>query len=176
MLISKILNLREKKINEEIKKSLKKCGEKIVFRGRSYFYHKKYIELGNNILINAGCTFNGQGGIKVGDGTVFAHDVEVFSSEHNYDSEDLEYIPFDERFKFEEVTIGEYVWIGSHVIILPGVTIGDGAIIGAGSVVTKDVPPLGIACGNPAKVIKYRDSERFNSLKEADKSFVKHKR
>ena len=34
--------------------------------------------------------------------------------------------------------------------------IGDGVIIGAKAVVTKDVPPYAVACGNPAKIIKMR--------------------
>ncbi len=35
-------------------------------------------------------------------------------------------------------------------------TIGQGAVIGAGSVVTKDVPPYAIACGNRAEILRYR--------------------
>jgi maltose O-acetyltransferase len=46
------------------------------------------------------------------------------------------------------------VWIGGGAIILPGVTIGDGVVIGAGSVVTREVPPLSLAVGNPARVIR----------------------
>lgn len=42
------------------------------------------------------------------------------------------------------------------MIILPGVHIGKHAIIGAGAVVTKDVPPHGIAVGIPARIIKSR--------------------
>ena len=33
---------------------------------------------------------------------------------------------------------------------------------GAASVVTKDVPDYAVAVGNPARVIKYRDKERFS--------------
>ena len=34
------------------------------------------------------------------------------------------------------------------------VTIGHGAVIGAGSVVTKDVPPMVLAAGNPCRVVR----------------------
>jgi chloramphenicol O-acetyltransferase type B len=54
------------------------------------------------------------------------------------------------------VTIGNDVWIGARVIVLPGVQIGDQAIVGAGAVVTKDVEPLAIVAGNPARVIRLR--------------------
>ena len=33
----------------------------------------------------------------------------------------------------------------------------EGAVVAAGAVVTKDVPPLAIVAGNPAKFIRYRE-------------------
>jgi acetyltransferase-like isoleucine patch superfamily enzyme len=60
--------------------------------------------------------------------------------------------------------IGNDVWIGSNSIILQNVIISNGAIIAAGSVVTKDVPPYAIVAGVPAKVIKYRFSEKSINL------------
>ena len=57
----------------------------------------------------------------------------------------------------QTITIGNDVWIGANVTIIKGVNIGGGAVIGAGSVVTKDIPNYGIAVGNPAKTIKYRE-------------------
>ena len=50
--------------------------------------------------------------------------------------------------------IEDKAWIGINSTILPGVRIGYGAIVGAGSVVTKDVPPMTVVAGNPAKFIK----------------------
>jgi acetyltransferase-like isoleucine patch superfamily enzyme len=44
--------------------------------------------------------------------------------------------------------------IGTSCTILCGLTIGEGAIIGAGSVVTRDVAPLTIVAGNPARFIR----------------------
>ena len=54
----------------------------------------------------------------------------------------------------QATTIGDRVWLGAKVTVLKGVTIGNDAVIGAGSVVTKDIPPHGIAVGVPAQVIK----------------------
>jgi maltose O-acetyltransferase len=45
---------------------------------------------------------------------------------------------------------------------LPGVTIGRGAVVAAGAVVTKDIPPLSIVGGVPAKVIGERKNKDLN--------------
>lgn len=37
---------------------------------------------------------------------------------------------------------------------MPGINIGDDVVIGAGSIVTKDIPSVVIAVGNPCKVIR----------------------
>lgn len=44
--------------------------------------------------------------------------------------------------------------IGSGSTILGGLTIGHGAMVGAGSVVTRDVPPLTVVAGNPARFLR----------------------
>lgn len=54
------------------------------------------------------------------------------------------------------ILIGDDVWIGAGAIVLTGVSIVSGAVIAAGSVVIKDVPPLAIDGGVPAKIICYR--------------------
>ena len=56
------------------------------------------------------------------------------------------------------ITIQDDVWIGLGATILSGVTIGQGAVIGARCVVSKDIPPYAIACGNPVSIVKYRFS------------------
>jgi len=56
------------------------------------------------------------------------------------------------------VVIHDDVWIGANAVIVDGITIDVGAVIGGGAVVTKDVPAYAIVTGNPAEVVKYRDS------------------
>jgi acetyltransferase-like isoleucine patch superfamily enzyme len=55
------------------------------------------------------------------------------------------------------IVIEDDAWLGYGVIVLSGVTIGRGAVVGAGSVVTRDIPPNGIAVGNPARVVRSRE-------------------
>ncbi len=54
--------------------------------------------------------------------------------------------------------------IGIGAIILNGVRIGTGSIVGAGAVVTKDVPPMSLVMGIPAKVIRPTTPEQAQEL------------
>ncbi len=49
--------------------------------------------------------------------------------------------------------------------------IGKGFLAGLGYVVTKDIPPLAIAGGKPAGVIRYRNKEEYETLKKQKKFY-----
>ena len=110
-----------------------------------------------------------RGGVRIGKYFHPGRGLTIFSTNHNYNSDKL--IPYDEIDIPKPVVIKDFVWCGANVTILPGVTIGEGAVIGAGSVVTKDVPDYAVVAGNPAKVIKYRDIEKFKKLKKEGKFY-----
>lgn len=59
-----------------------------------------------------------------------------------------------------DIIVENDVWIGAKSTIMSGVKIQNGSIVGANSVVTKDVPPYSIVVGNPAKVVKYRFTDK----------------
>ncbi|VXB79804.1 Acetyltransferase [Arthrobacter sp. 9AX] len=60
-----------------------------------------------------------------------------------------------------DVHIGANCWIGDNVTIVGPVTIGDGAVVAANSVVTRDIPPMRIVAGVPARVVKaYQETSK----------------
>lgn len=57
-----------------------------------------------------------------------------------------------------DVSIGANCWIGDNVSIIGPVTIGDGVVVAANSVVTRDIGPMRMVAGVPARVVKvYED-------------------
>ena len=83
---------------------------------------------------------------------------------HDYDNGDE--IPCGIGYVSKQVVIDDFVWLGSDVTISGNVHIGEGAIVAIGSVVVKDVPRCAIVGGNPAKIIKYRDIEHLEKVKQ----------
>ena len=104
--------------------------------------------VGERTFINAGCKFQDQGGIFIGNDCLIGHNATLCTINHAQDPDrrgDMEFHP---------IRIEDKVWLGANVTILPGVTISEGAIVAAGAVVTRDVAARTVVGGVPAKVFK----------------------
>ena len=110
------------------------------------------IIVGAHTNINKRCVLDGRGGLKIGDNVDIAQETNIWTEQHDYNSPTYKSV-------CKEVIIEDYVWLASRVTVLPGVHIGRGAVVASGAVVTKDVPPLAIVAGIPAKIIGYRKEE-----------------
>jgi maltose O-acetyltransferase len=150
--------------NAVLFKQLGSVGYGTEFKGRFYVSKPKKLFIGKNVHIGDNVFLKTDGEINIGDNCHFSRNITIYSVNHNYEGSLL---PYDYTTTKKKVTIGKNVWLGMNVNIIPGVTVGDGAIIGMGSTVTKDVPPLAIVGGNPAKVLKFRDKEHYDNLEKA---------
>lgn len=125
-------------------------------------YDPRYIRIGEDTIIGERATLDGRkqlpdskGGLKIGNHVDIASEVMIWTSQHDIDSDDFHAIE-------AKVVIEDYVFIGPRAIILPGVTIGRGAIVAAGAIVSKDVPPMTVVAGIPAKEIRKRTPQELN--------------
>lgn len=158
-------------------KRVKKVGKNVFIHESTEIYAPELLEIGDYVHIQQGCKlFADGGGITIGEGTIFSHDIQVMARNHVYDGDKLQSVPYDCRYINKKVVIGNFCWIGARVTILPGAIIGDGAVIGAGSVVVHEVPKGAVVAGNPAKIIKYRDINKFDNLVKEGKGYIKLKK
>lgn len=113
-----------------------------------------YVGINSNAGTRPGCYLQGNGGIWIGNYVHFASNIVIISENHSL------YNQMEHELK--EVRIEDYCWIGMNVVILPGVHLGPRTIVGAGSVVTKSFPDgYCVIGGNPARIIKLIDKEKF---------------
>ena len=112
------------------------------------------VHIGKNVMIMPDCLMMARGGITIEDDAQLAANIQLLTNNHDlYEREILPCKP---------ILISKGAWIGAGVTVLPGIRIGKHAVVGAASVVTKDVPDYAVAVGNPARVIKMLDAEKFD--------------
>lgn len=124
--------------------------------------------IGDNSFINFNVSMVDLGKIIIGNRVLIGPGTGLFTAIHPIDPE----IRATGIEKGADITLEDDVWIGGNVTILPGVTIGEGSIIGAGSVVTKDIPQMSIAIGNPAKVVRKITDQDKKYWQEEYKNYI----
>lgn len=111
------------------------------------------IEIGEETRVHGSC-IHAYNAISIGKRCLIAANCQIIDC----NGHELSFDDVDARIhtssEGKPVVVEDAVWIGANSIVLPGVRIGRGSVVAAGSVVVKDVPPMVLAAGNPAKVIK----------------------
>lgn len=116
------------------------------------------ISIGDHSVCNRAVLLDGRGGrLVIGSNVDIGQETNIWTLEHDV-HDDLH------AARAGAVVIEDYVWIASRATILPGVRIGRGAVVAACAVVTRDVPPMAIVGGVPARVIGERRSALRYSL------------
>ncbi|KAL7752926.1 Alpha subunit of the F1 sector of mitochondrial F1F0 ATP synthase [Sorochytrium milnesiophthora] len=112
----------------------------------------RYIWFGPRVFINFNGVILDGTPVRIGGGTLMAPSVNLYAAHHPLSPTFRQKEPYLEMAS--PITIGNNCWIGGNVTVLPGVTIGDGSTVGAGSVVSRDLPPMTVSAGNPARVVR----------------------
>lgn len=110
------------------------------------------VRIGARSRINRDCTVDVRGGLRIGDDVSISAEVLILTAAHH--AADSEW-----SGESRPVTIEDNVWVGMRAIVMPGVTLGRGSVVSAGAVVTRDVPPLTIVFGSPARAVGTRPEE-----------------
>lgn len=104
---------------------------------------------------------------EIGDNVMMGEACFIYTRNHRFERTDIPMCRqgFDD---YKPVIISDDVWIGSRVTVLPGSKIGRGAVIGAGAVVSGTIPDYAVVGGVPARVIKYRMTDKIPKQNEGD--------
>ncbi|ESZ91415.1 hypothetical protein SBOR_8201 [Sclerotinia borealis F-4128] len=129
-----------------------KVGDNVVVEAPFTCDYGYNISIGQDVAIGKNCTILDTCEVKIGDRCNIGPNVNIYTA--------TLYIDPKRRLGSRGPTLGKKIiiqedcWIGGGVTILPGRIIGKGSTVGAGSIVTRDVPPYTVVCGNPARVIR----------------------
>ena len=128
-------------------------GENSIVYGGLTVVLPKNVTIGKGVTVMNGALMMAAGGITIEDNALIAANSKLISNNHD---------PYERDVLIcKPILIKKGAWIGAGSTILTGVTGGKNSIVGSDSVVTKDVPDYAVVVGNPAKVIKYLEPERF---------------
>lgn len=109
------------------------------------------VSIDRRSFVNSNVRFGCRGGVRIGAFAQIAANVCFETASH-----ELQFVSGCSRAdKTAAIVVDDHVWIGTGAIILPGVTIGRGAVVAAGAVVHRDVAPMTLVGGVPARFIRF---------------------
>jgi acetyltransferase-like isoleucine patch superfamily enzyme len=113
------------------------------------------LTIGARVNIGAGCVLYASTRLEIGADTMLA--ALCYVGGGRYAARGRTDIPIAEQAEPRQgVVIEDDCWLGAGVIVIDGVRIGRGSVVAAGAVVTRDVEPLSVVAGTPARLIATR--------------------
>jgi len=124
--------------------------------------HEGNLRIGDKVVFGGWNTINTYLDIDIGRDCIFADWIYICDFDHRF--EGLEMPIRKQGIVKSPVKIGADCWIGEKSTVLRGVTIGDGSVIASHALVNRDIPPLSVVGGVPARVLKTRGKDQQRSV------------
>jgi len=114
------------------------------------------IEIGDGSIVYSGCELwcHHRSTIRLGGHVLFTRGAAAVTGMHVFKDRDATIL--SQGVASADITVEDDCWIGFRAILCPGAAVGRGTVVGAGAVVTGRLPPMVVAGGVPARVIRER--------------------
>ena len=124
-----------------------------------------FVEIQKNAAVGNNCKISSHTficeGVTIEDNVFIGHGVMFINDSYPRATTKGGELQTEADWKVERTVVSKGASIGSGATILANVIIGENALIGAGAVVTKDVPANAVVAGNPARLLRYLNSEEI---------------
>ncbi len=108
-----------------------------------------HLRIDDTATIGPGVEIYNPGGITLEHHAIVSQDAFLCGGTHDFNDPAFPMI-------WKPIALGPYAWVCARAIVLPGVVVGGGAVLGAGAVASRDLEPLGVYAGNPARRVGTR--------------------
>jgi acetyltransferase-like isoleucine patch superfamily enzyme len=131
-----------------------------------------FVEIQKNATIGKRCKISSHSficeGVTIEDNVFVGHGVMFTNDSYPRATTMDGSLQTEADWKVEKTVVKRGASIGTGSTILPNISIGENAIVGAGSVITRDVPANAVVAGNPARVLRYLETEKNESATVGD--------
>ena len=110
------------------------------------------LETSDVVTIADGVEVYNPGGVFLRHHSIVSQGALLCGASHDFNSTDFPMV-------WKPIVLEPYAWVCARAIVLPGVTIGAGAVLGAGAITSRDLEPMGVYAGNPARRVGTRTAE-----------------
>jgi acetyltransferase-like isoleucine patch superfamily enzyme len=117
---------------------------------------EKRILIGEYCHIGQNCFFSAGELILIDSHSIVGASCNLLAAGHIYDDPTQTY-GTAKVVSYGKMRLGPNVWVGTGCTIVGNVEVGFGSIIAAGSILRISLPPLSMAAGNPARIVKLFD-------------------
>jgi len=126
-----------------------KVGAHVHVYPTTHLYMPWNVEIGDWSALGEDVLVYSLGTVRIGRHVTVSYRAHLCAGTHDFSDPALPLVK-------PPIVLEDGVWIGTEAFIGPGVAVQAGAIVGARAVVVKNVDPMLIVAGNPARVVGER--------------------